>query len=129
MKMASKLLRYQKSRTPRSKTLLTLPPVSALAFSLSVALVGCVGAEPTTKLSEKSAKDQISATSADILKLATANPAPEPAVRWERKDRKSTRLNSSHVKISYAVFCLKKKKKQNKTSPYLTMIISVGDIT
>src|SRR5690606_42039351 len=28
-----------------------------------------------------------------------------------RLDRKSTRLNSSHVKISYAVFCLKKKKK------------------
>src|SRR5690606_40943763 len=28
------------------------------------------------------------------------------------RDRKSTRLNSSHVKISYAVFCLKKKKKQ-----------------
>src|SRR5690606_42043607 len=30
------------------------------------------------------------------------------------KDRKSTRLNSSHVKISYAVFCLKKKKKNKK---------------
>src|SRR5690606_39791952 len=30
----------------------------------------------------------------------------------ELKDRKSTRLNSSHVKISYAVFCLKKKKKE-----------------
>src|SRR5690606_41541686 len=29
----------------------------------------------------------------------------------QRTDRKSTRLNSSHVKISYAVFCLKKKKK------------------
>src|SRR5699024_11410743 len=29
----------------------------------------------------------------------------------EQKDRKSTRLNSSHVSISYAVFCLKKKKK------------------
>src|SRR5207302_3456520 len=29
----------------------------------------------------------------------------------EQEDRKSTRLNSSHVKISYAVFCLKKKKK------------------
>src|SRR5215813_7498340 len=28
-----------------------------------------------------------------------------------RRDRKSTRLNSSHVRISYAVFCLKKKKK------------------
>src|SRR5207302_10479610 len=31
-----------------------------------------------------------------------------------RVDRKSTRLNSSHVKISYAVFCLKKKKKTNR---------------
>src|SRR5690554_7249700 len=29
-------------------------------------------------------------------------------------DRKSTRLNSSHVRISYAVFCLKKKKKKQK---------------
>src|SRR5687768_18169180 len=31
------------------------------------------------------------------------------------RDRKSTRLNSSHGYISYAVFCLKKKKKQKKT--------------
>src|SRR6267378_6586325 len=31
----------------------------------------------------------------------------------EHLDRKSTRLNSSHVEISYAVFCLKKKKKTN----------------
>src|SRR5436309_4352602 len=31
-------------------------------------------------------------------------------------DRKSTRLNSSHVKISYAVFCLKKKKNISKTT-------------
>src|SRR5690348_17575597 len=30
------------------------------------------------------------------------------------EDRKSTRLNSSHPSISYAVFCLKKKKKKNK---------------
>src|SRR5690554_7458660 len=30
------------------------------------------------------------------------------------RDRKSTRLNSSHVRISYAVFCLKKKKKKKK---------------
>src|SRR6266511_4478462 len=33
-------------------------------------------------------------------------------------DRKSTRLNSSHVKISYAVFCLKKKKKNKKKKIY-----------
>src|SRR2546426_4267176 len=31
------------------------------------------------------------------------------------EDRKSTRLNSSHLVISYAVFCLKKKKKTNET--------------
>src|SRR5713101_8780294 len=31
-------------------------------------------------------------------------------------DRKSTRLNSSHMSISYAVFCLKKKKKKNKNN-------------
>src|SRR3989442_10106448 len=30
------------------------------------------------------------------------------------EDRKSTRLNSSHVRISYAVFCLKKKKKEHQ---------------
>src|SRR5216684_6238541 len=34
-------------------------------------------------------------------------------------DRKSTRLNSSHGYISYAVFCLKKKKKKIKTLPIL----------
>src|SRR5690606_39764869 len=32
------------------------------------------------------------------------------------QDRKSTRLNSSHVKISYAVFCLKKKKQKNENT-------------
>src|SRR5690606_41627032 len=34
-----------------------------------------------------------------------------PDARRAAQDRKSTRLNSSHVKISYAVFCLKKKRK------------------
>src|SRR5438876_2513390 len=36
-------------------------------------------------------------------------------------DRKSTRLNSSHPSISYAVFCLKKKKKKNHRDPSLTI--------
>src|SRR5699024_12586886 len=54
--------------------------------------------------------------------LAEAPPAPcRTARRWtpgrsvpaRRGDRKSTRLNSSHVSISYAVFCLKKKKKKD----------------
>src|SRR5262245_62255692 len=44
------------------------------------------------------------------------HPAPRPArflaprLRARERDRKSTRLNSSHLGISYAVFCLKKKK-------------------
>src|SRR5256885_12833610 len=38
----------------------------------------------------------------------------------ERRDRKSTRLNSSHLVISYAVFCLKKKKKKNSLSTRTT---------
>src|SRR5437773_5969358 len=65
------------------------------------------------------------------MQIAAANPAyvgredvPPAVVEREREvyraqladqDRKSTRLNSSHITISYAVFCLKKKKKQSKT--------------
>src|SRR5690349_22803010 len=36
---------------------------------------------------------------------------PTASIDTRAEDRKSTRLNSSHVEISYAVFCLKKKKK------------------
>src|SRR5258707_11612663 len=39
------------------------------------------------------------------------------------EDRKSTRLNSSHANISYAVFCLKKKKKNHSTNVIITTII------
>src|SRR5438445_3699151 len=39
-----------------------------------------------------------------------ARPCGERGARSRREDRKSTRLNSSHANISYAVFCLKKKK-------------------
>src|SRR5688572_32722352 len=49
--------------------------------------------------------------------------------RWRAlgtTDRKSTRLNCSHSQISYAVFCLKKKKKNKKTyNNILTYIVSV----
>src|SRR5205814_6262180 len=44
---------------------------------------------------------------------AEFRPGPEFGARWRSlQDRKSTRLNSSHLGISYAVFRLKKKKKQ-----------------
>src|SRR2546426_5986141 len=40
----------------------------------------------------------------------------EHVIPWADIDRKSTRLNSSHLVISYAVFCLKKKNKQERTA-------------
>src|SRR2546421_5453167 len=43
-------------------------------------------------------------------------------------DRKSTRLNSSHDQISYAVFCLKKKKKTNSLIYFLLGIIEIHAI-
>src|SRR5207245_8834002 len=68
--------------------------------------------------------------SSDLSRRRTRRPA-RTRTRWRRRraprlgtpagrgtrrpDRKSTRLNSSHGSISYAVFCLKKKKKSNKT--------------
>src|SRR5437764_9679456 len=45
--------------------------------------------------------------------------------RLQNKDRKSTRLNSSHRCISYAVFCLKKKKKKND----ITILLEHVNIT
>src|SRR5258707_960656 len=41
---------------------------------------------------------------------------PAPCQRRPNVDRKSTRLNSSHANISYAVFCLKKKKKHKESN-------------
>src|SRR3712207_8638619 len=49
------------------------------------------------------------------FRLVVAERIRPRAVGWGVGDRKSTRLNSSHANISYAVFCLKKKKK-----PYCT---------
>src|SRR5205814_10116353 len=69
-----------------------------------------------------------SSTEEDQLRRRTQDWRPTPGVRagpldlkllldtfsaTKCRDRKSTRLNSSHLGISYAVFCLKKKKKMN----------------
>src|SRR3712207_6968580 len=51
---------------------------------------------------------------------------PEGTLR--RQDRKSTRLNSSHANISYAVFCLKKKKKIHKQISDLQRIRDISDV-
>src|SRR5690606_40212714 len=63
-------------------------------------------------------EDQVDALRAGLLPLMSAGAALDVPLlveagvgdNWDQAhDRKSTRLNSSHVKISYAVFCLKKK--------------------
>src|SRR5436305_10345352 len=51
----------------------------------------------------------------DSVEGATNLSLIQPTIKT---DRKSTRLNSSHVRISYAVFCLKKKKKKKRNNKY-----------
>src|SRR5689334_24290223 len=55
------------------------------------------------------------AGNADLMLLAAGTDGTDGVTE---EDRKSTRLNSSHSSISYAVFCLKKKKKTNKKNKY-----------
>src|SRR5437588_4668997 len=60
----------------------------------------------------------LSAMPAFLQRAVAATPMPNKkqlVVLFLVGDRKSTRLNSSHTVISYAVFCLKKKTKQKKT--------------
>src|SRR5258708_30995017 len=62
-------------------------------------------------------QELVGGDAAEIL-VAAVEPrdpvGPAPAASPPTRDRKSTRLNSSHQIISYAVFCLKKKKKKDK---------------
>src|SRR3712207_7988093 len=59
-------------------------------------------------LGEEDRRYELVELGASIAPALRALPERE---RWILRDRKSTRLNSSHANISYAVFCLKKKKK------------------
>src|SRR3712207_8159669 len=59
------------------------------------------------------------------LRVSSTSPTgPRTSGELEvREDRKSTRLNSSHANISYAVFCLKKKKENNdKVDKYINKV-------
>src|SRR5690349_22387639 len=94
-------------RPPRS----TLFPYTTLFRSRRVRSVSIIGTKTT-----------ISAVrNADLAGVVvsrpivwSAKPANVDTASRDALDRKSTRLNSSHVEISYAVFCLKKKKKKKK---------------
>src|SRR2546426_2618888 len=59
-------------------------------------------------------------------KLGLAPERTQPLERPHERDRKSTRLNSSHLVISYAVFCLKKKNYSSATmTRAITLILRV----
>src|SRR5258708_9972441 len=64
--------------------------------------------------SEKTLKDALKKVKAEALSCDVGDKAEvaKTAAEIQKRDRKSTRLNSSHQIISYAVFCLKKKKQQ-----------------
>src|SRR5207253_7855842 len=94
----------------------------ALAFGVSIALPGLRAGHPSLP---RLAVDAVGTRNADlilssvlyglfalgVLSLAQNSfIAAVPSEARRKSDRKSTRLNSSHVAISYAVFCLKKKK-------------------
>src|SRR5438034_3065728 len=80
-------------RPPRS----TLFPYTTLFRSLCI-----TGQAPVARLHKEDFQADIAAIAGPLTKMAMT------------VDRKSTRLNSSHTVISYAVFCLKKKKKKYK---------------
>src|SRR3989454_7358722 len=87
-------------RPPRS----TLFPYTTLFRSLAMStmdMIKLAGGQPANFLDVGGGADEEKVTAAFKLLLS------DPRVK---ADRKSTRLNSSHLVISYAVFCLKKKK-------------------
>src|SRR2546430_11417088 len=87
-------------RPPRS----TLFPYTTLFRSLGLAGGRVVAAGPVFGEVGRAVAEALLAEPRDVLTLVTG------------EDRKSTRLNSSHSQISYAVFCLKKKKKDATVS-------------
>src|SRR5258707_9530303 len=93
-------------RPPRS----TLFPYTTLFRSNDQAIVNAIILDP----------------SLNIVSFGETVPTPSRRLSLnphiDYQDRKSTRLNSSHANISYAVFCLKKKKKTHKDYPVPTQI-------
>src|SRR5690349_24614661 len=70
----------------------------------------CFNATTTTEIYTLSLHDALPICPAKMIhRMVPKTPTHN---NFERRDRKSTRLNSSHVEISYAVFCLKKKKSE-----------------
>src|SRR3712207_8663282 len=99
-------------RPPRSTlfpytTLFRSAGSQAESSSPSQSALPQVPSSPSPPRATTSAKTQLQVQTVKLLHIQTNTPIELPS-----KDRKSTRLNSSHANISYAVFCLKKKQHQ-----------------
>src|SRR5207245_8929611 len=106
------------------RALTSPPPTRISTLSLHDALPICVRRRAVIELeAARRARDRVRLDQVQVdiarripseadLHIAEADRRqvdPDGHIRADRKDRKSTRLNSSHGSISYAVFCLKKK--------------------
>src|SRR2546427_2367844 len=92
-------------RPPRS----TLFPYTTLFRSLRVARLAA--AEAPCIACDRADRGRRGAPARRLRRSRREGPLAAPLRGLPDRDRKSTRLNSSHSQISYAVFCLKKKKK------------------
>src|SRR5699024_12444207 len=88
------------------------PPTETYTLSLHDALPISLGVPLSTVRLAPTRTDKMPNTSATAA--SSGSDLNGGAVKNACEDRKSTRLNSSHVSISYAVFCLKKKKKNRR---------------
>src|SRR5438874_10772678 len=92
----------------RNPSASTLFPYTTLFRSLLHRVVGLVGEDDVLRRSWKRREAGAGRALVEVCE-AFAVDLLEAPYRAGELDRKSTRLNSSHVEISYAVFCLKKK--------------------
>src|SRR5256885_5291315 len=76
------------------------------------------------ELAKKEAAAVLAGPNSEISQIEIDRALQHMRTRWQ-KDRKSTRLNSSHLVISYAVFCLKKKTSLSETKFELCREITV----
>src|SRR5690554_2941150 len=81
---------------------------------LSIAVNGRPRSEIVLDAGHNAYDVDIALTQSDLLADSVLVELASRGTTSNGQDRKSTRLNSSHVRISYAVFCLKKKKKKHK---------------
>src|SRR5258708_17458261 len=96
-------------RPPRS----TLFPYTTLFRSSRKSLPLCRSSSCSARCSACSTATSSCSTSRRSTRNTSSSRSNRPSTLPSRTDRKSTRLNSSHQIISYAVFCLKKKKKKD----------------